>query len=95
MKAIETILDVKENGELYLDFPKEIKPGRYKVVLVVEDELINEIPLSPEIDKAYKLEIDKRLDEMEKNPNPGFTMKDIKNEIELEFGRKIQTRTIS
>ncbi len=95
MRAIETIMDVKENGEFFLHFPREVKPGRYKVVVVVEDELIGEeYELSPEIDKAYKAEIDRRLEEMKTNPHPGFTMKDVMNELEVELGRKIQTRTI-
>jgi hypothetical protein len=94
MRAIETIMDVKENGEFFLHFPREVKPGRYKVV-VVEDELIGEeYELSPEIDKAYKAEIDRRLAEMKRIPHPGFTMKDVVNELEVELGRKIQTRTI-
>lgn len=96
MKAIETIMDVKDNGEFVLHFPREVKPGRYKVVVVVEDELIGEeYELSPEIDKAYKAEIDRRLDEMKKNPHPGFTMKEVVDELEVELGKKIQTRTIS
>jgi hypothetical protein len=28
MKAIETIMDVKDNGEFVLHFPREVKPGR-------------------------------------------------------------------
>ncbi len=77
MRAIETIMDVRENGEFVLHFPREVKPGRYKVVVVFEDEL------SPEIDNAYKAEIDRRLDEMKKNPHPGFTMKEVVDELEL------------
>ncbi|MBE7413255.1 MAG: addiction module protein [Leptospiraceae bacterium] len=96
MRAIETIMDVKENGEFVLHFPREVKPGRYKVVVVVEDDLIGEeYELSPEIEKAYKAEIDRRLDEMKRNPHPGFTMKEVAQELTVELGRKIQTRTIS
>ena len=94
MKAIETIMDVKENGEFLLHFPNEVKPGRYRVVVVARDELIDEEELSPDIDQAYKAEIDRRLEEMEKNPGKGFTMQDVLNELEGELGRKIQTRTI-
>ena len=95
MRAIETIMDVRENGEFVLHFPKEVKPGRYKVVVVFEDEMMGEEnELSPEIDNAYKAEIDRRLDEMKKNPHPGFTMKEVVDELEIELGRKIQTRTI-
>ena len=41
MKAIETIMDVSENSEYVLHFPGEVKPGRYKVVLVVEVDLLD------------------------------------------------------
>lgn len=96
MRAIETIMDVKDNGEFVLHFPREVKPGRYKVVVVVEDELIEEeYELSPEIDNAYKAEIDRRLEEMKKNPYPGFTMKELVQELTVELGKKIQTRTIN
>jgi hypothetical protein len=30
MKAIETIMDVKDNGEFVLHFPREVKQGRPK-----------------------------------------------------------------
>ena len=96
MKAIETILDVNDYGEFSLYFPRQVKPGRYKVLVVVEDEILEEDSvLPPKIDVAYKTEIDRRLEEMEKNPHPGFIMKDVLDELEEEFGRKIQTRTIS
>ncbi len=29
MKAIETIMDEKDNGEFILHFPWEVRPGRY------------------------------------------------------------------
>ena len=62
MRAIETIMDVKENGEFFLQFPRQVKPGRYKVVVVVEDELIGEeYELSPEINKAYKAELGRKI----------------------------------
>lgn len=96
MKAIETIMDVKENGDFFIRFPQKVKPGSYKIVIVVEDEIIEETNLlPPEIDNAYKNEIDKRLEEMENDSNPGFTMKDVLDELEVELGRKIPTRTIS
>jgi hypothetical protein len=96
MKAIETIMDVKDNGEFVLHFPREVKPGRYKVVVVVEDELIgDEQELSPETENAYRSEIDRRLEEMKRNPLPGFTMKEVAQELEVELGKKIQTRTIN
>lgn len=96
MKAIETIMDVSDNGEFVLHFPKDVKPGRYKVVVVVEDELIGEEEeLSPDIDQAYKAEIDRRLEEKKKTPHPGFTLKEVVEELEGELGKKIQTRTLS
>lgn len=96
MKAIETIMDVKDNSDFILHFPREVKPGRYKVVVVLEDELIGEEQeLSTEIEKAYKSEIDRRLEEIKRNPHPGFTLKEVTQEIEVELGKKIQTRTIS
>jgi hypothetical protein len=32
---------------------------------------------------------------MKRNPHPGFTMKEVVDELSIELGRKIQTRTIS
>jgi hypothetical protein len=32
MKAIETIIDVKENGEILLHFPQELKIGLHKIM---------------------------------------------------------------
>ena len=94
MKAIETIMDVSENGEYVLHFPGEVKPGRYKVVVVVEDDLIED-NISLDLDKAFKSEIDRRLDEMKNNSHPGFTMRDVAQELEKELGKKLQTRTLS
>ncbi|HMV79782.1 MAG TPA: hypothetical protein PL048_19315 [Leptospiraceae bacterium] len=38
MKAIETIMDVTETGDFLLPISQELKPGRYKVVLVVDED---------------------------------------------------------
>ena len=96
MKAIETIMDVNDNGEFILHFPREVRPGRYKVVVVVEDELLgDEQELSPETENAYRSEIDSRLEEIKRNPHPGFTIKEVAQELEVELGKKVQTRTIS
>lgn len=48
------------------------------------------LELPPEIDKAYKAEIDRRLEEMEKNPHPGYTMKEVVQRLETRIGRKIK-----
>ena len=79
-------MDVNENGKFVLHFPGEVKPVRYKVVVVVEDDLLDE-NLSLDIDKALKSEIDRRLDEMKNNPHPGFTMRDVAQELEIELGK--------
>ena len=49
--------------------------------------------METDIDKSYKAEIDKRLAEMEYNPQPGYTLQDVLREVEEELGRKIKTRT--
>lgn len=48
--------------------------------------------LSPEIEESYKRELDKRLQRIEEEPHPGYSMGDIVNELEVELGRKIQIR---
>ena len=66
MKAIETLINVKENGEIFLHFPQELKIGLHKIVIVLEDEIVDmeseterEYPISLEIDNAFKTELDK------------------------------------
>lgn len=66
MRAIETLINVKENGEIFLHFPQELKIGLHKIVIVLEDEIVDmeseterEYPISLEIDNAFKTELDK------------------------------------
>lgn len=63
MRAIETLINVKENGEIFLHFPQELKIGLHKIVIVLEDEIVDieskterEYPISLEIDNAFKTE---------------------------------------
>ena len=50
MRAIETQINVREVGEAILTLPKDLSPGKYKVVLVVYEEKEDDLSLSPEID---------------------------------------------
>jgi tetrahydromethanopterin S-methyltransferase subunit G len=93
MRAVETHINVREVGEAILTLPKDISPGKYKVVLVVYEEKEDDFSLSPEIDRAYKVEIDKRLKDNEKNPQPDFTMEEVIQRMETRIGRKIQIKS--
>ncbi len=92
MRAIETQINVRETGEAILTLPKDISPGKYKVVIVVYEEKEDEFSMSPEIDKAYKAEIDKRLEANKNNPQPEYTMEEIIQRMETRIGRKIQIK---
>ena len=59
-------------------------------MLVVYEEKEEDNSLLPEIDRAYKAEIDRRLEDMEKNPHLGFTMEEVIQRMETRIGRKIQ-----
>ena len=83
MRAIETQINVKEVGEAILTLPKDLSPGKYKVVIVVYEEKEDDLSLSPEIDRAYKAEIDRRLEANEKNPQPENTMEEIIQRMKL------------
>ena len=77
MRAIETLINVKENGEIFLHFPQELKIGLHKIVILLEDEIVDteseterEYPISLEIDNAFKTELDKRSERMKLDPHP-------------------------
>ncbi|MBP9162998.1 MAG: hypothetical protein KBF99_07430 [Leptospiraceae bacterium] len=93
MRAVETQINVKEVGEAILTLPKDLSPGKYKVVIVVYEEKEDDLSLSPEIDRAYKAEIDRRLEANEKNPQPEYTMEEVIQRMETRIGRKIQIKS--
>ena len=69
MKALETIVDTTETRFITLELPPEIKPGKHKLVIVVYEEFLEDSAeeiLSPEIDQAYKDELDIRLTRMQR-----------------------------
>ncbi|HMV42444.1 MAG TPA: hypothetical protein PK079_20005 [Leptospiraceae bacterium] len=99
MRAIETLINVKENGEIFLHFPQELKIGIHKIVIVLEDEIVNvenkiekEYPISLEIDNAFKEELDKRSERMKVDPHPGYSWDETISYLEEKVGRKIQIR---
>lgn len=97
MKAIETLINVKENGEILLHFPQELKIGLHKIVIVMEDELVEvenekEYPITLQIDKAFKTELDKRSARMKLDPHPGYSWGETISYLEEKVGRKIQIR---
>jgi hypothetical protein len=97
MKAIETLINVKESGEILLHFPQDIKIGLHKIIIVMEDELLGvenekEYPITLEIDKAFKMELDKRSERMKLDPHPGYSWGETISYLEEKVGRKIQIR---
>lgn len=84
MKTFEIIAEVTDENIIHISIPKEFVPGKYKVVLVLEEE-----PIDDELTDEEKAYFDRQLEEIEKNPNCGFSMKEIVNELESEIGRKI------
>jgi len=91
MKSIETIAEIQNDGQIYLKLPKNVTflPGVQKIILIIQEE---EEEISPEIENAFKKELDIRDARIKNNPHPGFSMEDVANELEVELGRKIQTR---
>ncbi len=96
MKALETIVDTTETRFITLELPREIKPGKHKLVIVVyenfsedNDDLSVE-NLSPEINEAYKNELDIRLERMETEPHEGYTWEESIQMLEKRFGKKIK-----
>jgi len=99
MRAIETLINVKENGEIFLHFPQELKIGLHKIVIVLEDEIVDveneterEYPITLEIDKVFKMELDKRSERMKLDPHPGYSWGETISYLEEKVGRKIQIR---
>ncbi len=91
MKSIETIAEIQTDGQVYLKLPKNVTflPGIQKIILIIQEE---EEKISPELENAFKEELDIRAARIKNNPHPGFSMEDVANELEAELGRKIQTR---
>ena len=96
MKALETIVDTTETRLITLELPPEIKPGKHKLVIVVYEEFsedtedLSQENLSPEIDKAYKTELDIRLTRMQQEPHAGYTLDESIQILEKRFGKKIK-----
>ena len=88
MKTFKTLMDVTETGDFLLPISQELKPGRYKVVLVVDEDSIEEedFPITDE----QKKELQKRLKRMKENPHPGYTRAEIIRRMEARIGRKLQ-----
>ena len=93
MKSIETIAEIQNDGQVYLKLPKNVTflPGIQKIILIIQEE-DEEQKISPELEKAFKEELDIRAARIKNNPHPGFSMEDVANELEVELGRKIQIR---
>ncbi|HRG47256.1 MAG TPA: hypothetical protein PLX69_16675 [Leptospiraceae bacterium] len=87
MKTFETLMDVTDSGDLFFHIPKELKPGRYKVVLVVDEETIEE---SFSFTNEQKIELEKRLKRIKENPHSGFTKEEVIQRLEARIGRKLQ-----
>jgi hypothetical protein len=93
MKSIEAEAEIDRDGKVTLRLPRDISfvPGIQKIILIIQE--VEEI--QPETEFVWKEELDKRLERMEKNPHPGFTMEDVALELEETLGRKIQARARS
>ena len=93
MKSIETIAEIQNDGQVYLKLLKNVTflPGIQKIILIIQEE-DEEQKISPELEKAFKEELDIRAARIKNNPHPGFSMEDVANELEVELGRKIQIR---
>ena len=89
MKTFETLMDVTETGDLLFPISKELKPGRYKVVLVV-DEIDEDIEEEFNFTDEQKLALEKRLKRIKDNPLSDFTKEEIIQRMEVRIGRKLQ-----
>lgn len=87
MKTFETLMDVTDAGDLLFHIPKELKPGRYKVVLVVDEEMVEE---SFSFTNEQKIELEKRLKRIKENPHSGYTKDEVIQRLEARIGRKLQ-----
>ncbi|HMV79696.1 MAG TPA: hypothetical protein PK453_23105 [Leptospiraceae bacterium] len=84
MKTIETIGAVQDDNCLILKLSGDILPGRYRIVLVLEEE-----PIEEELTEEEKSYFDRELKAIKENPELGQSWADIVNELEIEIGRKI------
>lgn len=84
MKTIETIGAVQDDNCLILKLSDDILPGRYRIVLVLEEE-----PIEEELTEEEKSYFDRELKAIKENPELGQSWADIVNELEIEIGRKI------
>ncbi|MBK8399297.1 MAG: hypothetical protein IPL26_29155 [Leptospiraceae bacterium] len=94
MTSIETIAEIQTDGQVYLKLPSGVSflPGVQKIILIIQNEEEQEEKITPELEEAFKAELDNRSLRIKNNPHPGFTMEDVANELEVELGRKIQIR---
>ncbi|HMZ58617.1 MAG TPA: hypothetical protein PL048_07560 [Leptospiraceae bacterium] len=89
MKTIETIGAVQDDNCLILKLSGDILPGRYRIVLVLEEEPIEEELTEEELTEEEKSYFDRELKAIKENPELGQSWADIVNELEIEIGRKI------
>ena len=61
---------------------------RYKVVIVIDEETIEEEDFS--FTTEQKLELEKRLKRIKENPHPGYTKEEVIQRLEARIGRKLQ-----
>lgn len=88
MKTFETLMEVNETGDLFFHISQELKPGRYKVVIVIDEENIEDEDFSLSHDQ--KLELEKRLKRIKDNPHPGYSKEEVIQRLEARIGRKLQ-----
>ena len=88
LEAIEQLPD-EGKQELY-DF-LEVLIHKYipeYAEIAYPDDRVEE--LAPEVEEYYKRELDKRLERVEEDPHPGYSMQDIVSELESETVSKLQ-----
>ena len=88
---LEAIEKLPEEGKQELEHFIEILIHKYipeyaKVVWPTD----REDELTPEVQENYQLELDRRLERMEKDPHPGYTGKEVIKRLEERIGRKLQ-----
>lgn len=72
--------------------------GDYQLFLSLANRLNCKVITKPRLEEEWhitdemKSELDARLLEHEKNPEEGFSMADVKKELEVRLGRKIQVK---
>ncbi len=68
MKTIETTAAVREDNCLILKLSDDIPPGRYRIVLVLEEE-----PMEEDLTEEEKSYFDRELKAIKENPDLGHS----------------------